>query len=73
MKIIKLGKVPSFKFVCNICGCEFVASPQPNRFYSHKLIATDADGERIIAASYDCPTCGVTVSSAEYAEEDEVT
>jgi rubredoxin len=61
MKILKHGNLKERKFVCRVCGCEFVAT---NGEYD----VTMAGGQILWHSSY-CPDCGCESSMSEPWEE----
>lgn len=62
MKILKHGKQMPRKFVCKLCGCEFVA--EQNEY------ETMISGGNIIGYSIYCPDCNVEVCGSEPWEEE---
>lgn len=57
MQILKHGKMPNCKFVCEICGCEFIASADEYSVEKNKWGRS---------YSCECPECGwVNVSYEE--------
>lgn len=64
MKILKDGNLKERKFICDICGCEFIAN-------STEYYATNA-GHQILWYVSTCPCChNDTYSSEPWEEENE--
>ena len=60
MKIIKQGKVPERTFICEACGCEFIANFSE---YTHERIYYKFI-QRTLWEIFEsqCPCCGNTVT-----------
>lgn len=73
-KILKHGKLVSSKFVCGLCGCEFIAKAMECRI-DFNGYAYGQDGTAIGAydARTNCPECGYECDSSEiiFEERDE--
>ena len=56
MKIIKPGNVPERTFICDTCGCEFIANASE---YTRNYVYDKISGRTLWETfECDCPYCG---------------
>ena len=63
MRILKHGNLKPRKFICQSCGCEFIAE-------AHEYSTTMANGI-ILWHTADCPDCANSTTTSELWDEED--